>query len=189
MGDQGLGDERQVLELSGVVEPVLTTARSQGVEVHGEVSGDLTVYGHWVQIAQVLQNLVENARRHAPGSPVTVRAAAEGGRVLIRVEDRGPGIGADERASIMGRAQRGLDAATRPGRGLGLYVSARFVADQGGHLWVEDREGGGACFVVALPTGPQAPWSVPARGEPFDQVDELFDAGDLQGLGPRGRRD
>ncbi|HEV2685908.1 MAG TPA: ATP-binding protein, partial [Actinomycetota bacterium] len=45
-------------------------------------------------------------------------------------------------------------SAHAPGVGIGLSLVARFADRHGGRAWVEDRDGGGACFRVFLPSGP-----------------------------------
>jgi signal transduction histidine kinase len=100
-------------------------------------------------LQEILQNLLDNARRYAPGSSIDVRAARADAWVVLRVDDRGPGIPRDEHERVFERGY--CSGARRDGSGLGLYVAARLLRDQGGHLRVEDRAGGGASFVLTLP--------------------------------------
>ena len=72
--------------------------------------------------------------------------------VLMAVEDQGPGVAASERTRIFERFARGSAARHRIGTGLGLALVAEHAAALGGEAWVEDRPGGGARFVVRLPT-------------------------------------
>jgi two-component system OmpR family sensor kinase len=107
-------------------------------------------------IAIVLDNLLRNAIDHAPrGSAITVTVdAAPGPRVVI--EDRGPGVPPEMRSRIFEPFARGThasetDRAAGTGFGLGLAICKRIVAGHKGSVFVEDRPGGGARFVVALP--------------------------------------
>lgn len=129
---------------------VVTSARSQGSTVTVDVADHLIAVGQPASTAQVLQNLLQNARRYA-GGHIDVRASLEGDQVVIRVEDDGPGIAPEERQRIFRRGLRGTTAGNEPGSGLGLYISARLMHEQGGDLDVEDGASGGACFVVTLP--------------------------------------
>jgi two-component system OmpR family sensor kinase len=70
-------------------------------------------------LTQVMANLLVNCDRHAHGSRVRVRAAAEGERVTITVADDGPG----------------LPAGGLPRTGIGLDVCMRLLAEHGGTLW------------------------------------------------------
>lgn len=82
---------------------------------------------------------------------VGVVMAVDGG-VRIEVDDAGPGIAPDRRDRVFERFARGGPVSS-PGVGLGLSIVARHVRLHGGTVWVEDRPGGGARFVVRLPVG------------------------------------
>jgi hypothetical protein len=115
------------------------------------VPTDLLAFGRPADFAEVLQNLLVNARIHGRGT-VTVRAADNGEYIMVRVEDRGAGVPAPLRKAIFERGRRASDT---PGSGLGLYLSRQLMQRQNGNLWVEDVAGGGASFVMAIPTGAQ----------------------------------
>lgn len=106
------------------------------------------------RLERVVANLVENAQRHGGGvARVSVEGAPSGAR--LAVEDFGPGIPPDDRERVFERFARG-DAAGRRGEGdgtgLGLSLVQEHVRLHGGRVWAEDRPGGGARFVVELPT-------------------------------------
>lgn len=144
---------------------VVVGARTQGIEIEMRVPDDLSACGRPGELAEVVQNLIENARRYAPGSPVVVRAERDRTGVLIRVEDRGPGVPADERERIFARGYRGREANAAGGSGLGLYICARLMHEQQGDLWVDERPGGGASFAAWLPAHPVT--SQGGLGEPL----------------------
>lgn len=165
--------------------PVATAARSQGLDVDIAVPEQLTAHGSWVHTAQAVQNLLENARRHAPGSPVCLRATADGDVVTITVDDEGPGVPAADRERIFEQGQRGPDTVDVPGSGLGLGISRTLLREQGGDLWVTDSPAGGARFVATLPaTAHDHPGSPPAAPPATSQplafaqlVDQAQDVG------------
>jgi len=138
--------------LSDIVRPQIDLVRAQGAQVDAKVSDDVVAYGRPADFAEVLQNLLVNARVHGR-NPITVSATTSEEHILVRVEDRGPGVPPAVRAAIF---ERGRRASNAPGTGLGLYLSRQLMIDQNGSLWVEDRPGGGACFVLAIPAGPTA---------------------------------
>jgi two-component system, OmpR family, sensor histidine kinase KdpD len=112
----------------------------------------------YLQMDQVLTNLIENAVRYTPPeSPIEVSAQIDGEQMVISISDRGPGIPQAEKERIFDKFYRVLstqrNAATIPGSGLGLAVSKGLVEAHGGHIWVEDRPGGGSIFRFTLPVG------------------------------------
>ncbi len=103
-------------------------------------------------LRRVLENLVDNAIRHAPSSSrVQLSSLARPGAVLLRVVDEGRGIPEALRERIFHRFAR-LDPAAerRSGRGLGLQFCRLAVEAHGGSIWVEDASPG-AAFCVKLP--------------------------------------
>lgn len=114
------------------------------------------VIADWQRLAQVLDNLLDNANRLAPPeAPIRVAASANGaGVVVIRVLDRGPGVAPELRDRIFERFVRGPASPgnANGGMGLGLPIVRGLVEAQGGHVWLEDTPpGDGACFAFSLP--------------------------------------
>jgi two-component system sensor histidine kinase KdpD len=109
------------------------------------------------QLERAFANLLENAARYSGDQPISVRARVSGGRLLVRVVDRGPGISPADQERIFEPFFRAgsRDAA---GSGLGLAIVKGFVEANGGKVRVESLPGQGASFVVALPL----PEAVPA---------------------------
>lgn len=106
-----------------------------------------------IRFERVLGNLLDNATTHGDGpTRIAIEPAGERHFVLIAVEDSGPGVAASEKTRIFERFARGSAARNRIGTGLGLALVAEHAHALGGEAWVEDRAGGGARFVVRLPT-------------------------------------
>ena len=105
------------------------------------------------RLMQVLLNLVINAARYAGDHAIdlTLDQSDDGGTLVIRVEDRGPGLGeaGDQLFDPYVRGDSGLRDAR--GSGLGLSISARIVAAMGGHIRAVNRDNGGARFEIRLP--------------------------------------
>jgi len=137
--------------LRAVVEPVITGERARGTVVNADLP-DVEVIGNADATAALVQNLVTNVRRHAPGATVTVVAEAAPGAVRVVVTDDGPGLPesvrqrvailladgdpADGEVAIPRQAQP-ADAAEsicKDGHGLGLAICARLAREQGARL-------------------------------------------------------
>jgi signal transduction histidine kinase len=138
----------QVYDLAASIAPIVTCRRTVGQDVVTDVAPGVWATGRPVVLAEVLQTLLENADRHAPGSRVVVRCRRDGDHAVVRVEDRGPGVPPERAESIFVRG-----TSTAPsGSGLGLYLARQLIRDDGGDVHVEPRPGGGASFVVSVPT-------------------------------------
>ncbi len=116
------------------------------------------VWGNVGELTSVVRNLVDNAVRHA-SSKVTLSVRDNGPWVVIRVGDDGEGVEVADRERIFGRFARLEEGRSRDGggAGLGLALSRRLAESHGGRIHVEDVGGGGACFVVSLPS---AGWGI-----------------------------
>ncbi|HSW28951.1 MAG TPA: HAMP domain-containing sensor histidine kinase [Longimicrobiales bacterium] len=122
--------------------PVQVSAPAVGVVVNA----------HYDALERAFRNLVLNAveAQEVPGGLVELTVAEEGGRALVRVEDRGPGIPPELLEEIWNP-----DVTTKSrGTGLGLALVRQAVNHHGGEVSVANRAGGGARFEVRLPLAP-----------------------------------
>jgi two-component system sensor histidine kinase KdpD len=104
-------------------------------------------------LSLALRQLIDNALKYSPPtSAIRVTADLEEERVVIRVEDRGPGIPERERERIFDKFYRRGGSRDRvPGTGLGLYIAREIIRTHGGDLWIEGEPGEGSEFCAALP--------------------------------------
>jgi signal transduction histidine kinase len=148
--DDVLRDHRLVLEQSGIT-------------VEREIAGDLPeLRGDAAALRRAIANLLTNAVKFAAaGKWLGVRACArpDGRGVVLRVEDRGPGIARDERERVFEPFYRGaaVERNDTPGSGLGLSLVRHVVRAHGGSVRVEAGESGGAALVVELPAPAESP--------------------------------
>jgi len=116
-------------------------------------------------LERVVVNLTSNAIRYSPaGRPPLLTASTLGGRVELRIADRGPGIPEPQRDSMFVPFQRLGDTDNTSGVGLGLALSRGLTEAMGGTLEPEETPGGGLTMVVSLPAA--APPDGPSPAEP-----------------------
>ncbi|GAC1463391.1 MAG: DUF4118 domain-containing protein [Ktedonobacteraceae bacterium] len=110
----------------------------------------------YLQIDQVLTNLIENVVRYTPpASPIEISARVTESQLIVSIADRGPGIPQYDLERIFDKFYRVSGAKRRNssvmGTGLGLAVCRGLVEAHGGRIWAENRSGGGAIFRFTLP--------------------------------------
>jgi signal transduction histidine kinase len=149
----------EAVDLNGLIKQSMDLERPQcsvaGIKLVGDFQADLprvTADPH--RLGQVLMNLLGNARQAMEaaekGRNLTVRTRRHGDAVQIQVIDDGPGIPTEVKAKIFD-----WFFTTKPpgeGTGLGLAVSREILQAHGGNLRLEDTAGGGATFVLDIPT-------------------------------------
>jgi len=110
------------------------------------------VRGRADDLARVVMNLIDNAARHAASTVSVSVESTDAGRVVLHVDDDGPGVPVHQRSTIFDRFSRGDEARSRDtgGAGLGLAIAAEIVADHGGTLEAGSSPLGGARFTLEL---------------------------------------
>ncbi len=157
-------DERRMpagrsLDLAAVASEVAAGAGQVGRARPGSapevtVSGVGSAYGDPHDVRRIVQNLLDNARRHAR-SRVEIVAAGD----TLTVADDGDGIATGDHERIFERFTRLDDARTRAGggSGLGLAIARELAVVNGGELTVASTPSGGAAFRLVLPGRPAGP--------------------------------
>jgi two-component system, OmpR family, sensor histidine kinase KdpD len=104
-------------------------------------------------VQQVIKQFVENAAKYScAGSPITVSAGVHGGKIVIGVADRGPGIEENERALIFDKFFRGRrHRFDTKGTGMGLAIAKGIVDAHRERIWVESEPGQGSAFYFTMP--------------------------------------
>src|SRR5438067_1696775 len=146
--------EREPVDLGALVSEVVARhhqdVHTADVDVRGVVVG---VFDRR-RVEQLVENLVENARKYSPeATPVDVAVWQQDGEARISVRDRGIGIPPADLPRIFERFSRASNVDDRKfhGMGLGLYICRGIVEEHGGRIWAESEIGKGSTFHVALP--------------------------------------
>ncbi len=130
-------------------ESLAATAEGQGVAVGLSIPPDIELPLERSRMERAFVNLIGNALEAMPdGGEIQISAILEGGSVVVQVQDNGPGIAPEIRASLF---QPFVSAGKRNGLGLGLALTRQTVLEHGGDMWVESEPGHGARFQFRLP--------------------------------------
>ena len=134
----------------GVTELYEPLAEEKGLSLKVDVSAAAPVRGNRELVSQALANLVDNAIKYAKpdaklnGTPaeILVKLGSEGERIMLSVEDHGPGIPDADRGRVVERFVRLEKSRSEPGSGLGLSLASAVARLHGGDLKLEDNEPG-----------------------------------------------
>lgn len=118
--------ERSLLDLSelaqGAAELYEPVAEEEGFALSLRVEPAVRIRGDRHLLSQALGNLIDNALKYAGGGEIAIRVARRGGRALLEVADRGPGIAESNREIVFDRFVRLEPSRSTPGNGLGLSL-------------------------------------------------------------------
>ena len=103
---------------------------------------DAQLYIDEKRMAQVLLNVLENARKYAPEARIEIRAAFEGERYEIHIRDYGSGICPEDMPFVTRKFYRGRNVGNQPGSGLGLYIVDYIMKRMDGGMTVSGHEDG-----------------------------------------------
>jgi two-component system phosphate regulon sensor histidine kinase PhoR len=156
--------DRLGLEIRGVgvqqfVESCVETAQRPAAERDLRISVNLSsrlpeIAADRRRLAEVLQNLLDNAIQYTPpGGQIMLSASANGSEVTFTVSDTGIGIPQTDQPRIFERFYRVDVARSREvgGTGLGLAIAKHLVEVHGGRIWVESEVGQGSQFHFTVP--------------------------------------
>jgi signal transduction histidine kinase len=148
--DAGAPPKLDNVDLAGLATRELDR-RQRKVDVARDLSSGVIIVGDRLRLARLLNNLLDNAERHAR-SLIKVRVYLDGGYGVLEVVDDGTGVPPDQREVVFERFTR-LDAARSKdagGTGLGLSIARQIAESHRGTLTIEDSAVG-ARFVLRLP--------------------------------------
>jgi signal transduction histidine kinase len=130
-------------------------AEAKRISLETSSAPGLALVGDRVRLRQAVANLLDNAVKYTPaGGRVRASASSDGGEVLLRVEDDGPGISDADLPRIWDRLYRGDRSRSEKGLGLGLSLVRAVALAHRGRAEAESPAGRGARFTLRLP-GPR----------------------------------
>lgn len=151
-----LGSKPQMVDISEAVAAAVArmVRRTSGHKVREEIPDDLPfASADPLLLEQALVNLLDNAVKYSSaGSEILVAARAMDDRIVLTIEDEGPGIPLSELPHIFDKFYRVRKADhSVAGTGLGLSVARGFVESFGGTLAAGNRDRNGAIFTLTIP--------------------------------------
>ena len=149
--DDSRQEPRRLVDIGVLVGDICEDVADTGGNVSCADSRGVDVACRPTQIRRAVANLIDNAVKY--GCAVRVRIERDRDRVLIVVDDDGPGIPADEQERVFAPFYR-LQAARDPGKagvGLGLSVARTVAREHGGDVRLSNRDGGGLSAIIELP--------------------------------------
>lgn len=129
-------------------------ARERGIELSCLIRDPCETVGDSLKLQQVFYNVIDNAIKYTPrGGEVHVELSRAGKRAVVRVEDTGIGIPAEDLPHIFDRFYRVDKARSREtgGTGLGLSIVRQIVLLHNGDIRAESEENKGSTFIIELP--------------------------------------
>jgi two-component system OmpR family sensor kinase len=140
--------------LTEVVEDARIEANAANKQVEWEPTLSAEIEGDHDLMRSAIENVLRNAVRFTrEGTAVEVSMTREGGETRVVIEDRGPGVPAEELEKIFEPFHRVAESRDRDsgGTGLGLAITARIITMYGGRVKASNREGGGLRVELTLP--------------------------------------
>ena len=137
-----------------VIERFSDQLSDAGSSLELEVQPNLMAHWDRSRIEQVLVNLISNAIKYAPRTPILLVVTGNEKMATIVVRDQGPGIPQDRQSKIFERFERATASRNISGLGLGLFIVREIVSAHQGSIRVESKSGEGTSFVVDLPLRP-----------------------------------
>jgi signal transduction histidine kinase len=150
---EGGGEQRRAVDISALVESLGADMADLGMPVVTEASDPVTCVCRPGEIRRAVRNLIENAIRY--GGEARVNVTRDGSDVIIKVEDKGPGIPADQMQSVFEPFSRIETSRSREtgGHGLGLTIARAVARGHGGDVTLANRAEGGLAATLRIPTG------------------------------------
>ena len=157
--------ESEESDLKEIIGDILVVTRPElnrhGIALKLDLSDCKMVPTNRGEVQQVILNLMNNAIQALGTSDqtdksITLKSTTSANGIQLSISDNGPGVSEQLHHDLFGL----LNTTKSNGMGLGLWLCKHIVTRNGGRLWFETAEGGGANFIMELPA--QSQWDAPA---------------------------
>ena len=142
------------VDQSEVMKKVLKSYKDRfeanGTQLKDEVSGDCLLHVDPDRLAEVLQNILDNAIKYGNGKLITISYSDEESYRLITVSNSGCTLPENELSHIFNSFWRGSNTGNKPGSGLGLYICRKLMNDMLGEVFAEIKDNT-MCITVVCP--------------------------------------
>lgn len=137
----------QRADIAEVLEEILSELEYEEITLSEPIPGaELSVDRK--RLAQVMENLISNARKYAPGSRIDIWAKADDDKYEIHVRDHGEGIEPEDMPFLFDKFYRGQNVGDVPGSGLGLYIVKYIINRMSGQIELVNHEDGLEAVIV-----------------------------------------
>lgn len=139
-------------ELLHVTSDEIKGLLKTGQEIHLSYNGPTLICSDKKLLRNVIINLITNASKFSgEGAPITLTAVSDDDKAVIRVQDEGIGIGADDMQHLFSSFFRGGNALNIQGTGLGLHIVKRYLDLMGGEATIDSQLNEGTTVTITIP--------------------------------------
>ena len=156
--EAGFDTRRELVQLENVLNYSLdmfgAQIKQKNIKLDVSIGKDLKeLRANPIRIRQMLDNLLGNAIKYTPSEgSVHVSISMQDNQIILKVQDTGPGIPAEDQGRVFEKFFRASNAPAQvEGTGLGLAIVKSIVDSHQGRVWVESAVGKGSSFIVLLP--------------------------------------
>lgn len=114
-------------------------------------NGKYKAYGNAFRLEQVFDNLITNAIKYAPDSPIEISLKKEEKNLVVEISDEGKGIPKNKLSAVFDRFYRIKDSSGSSGLGVGLFISKEIIEQHNGKIWAENNPLEGTTFKFVIP--------------------------------------
>jgi signal transduction histidine kinase len=144
----------QPVRLDSLLRDVIlrTQNRHKELVIIQNIVPAVPIQGDTVRLAQVIDNLFDNALKYAPGSKINISLRVDNDKQVITFADHGAGIPSEHLPFLFERFYRVPGHPNKRGTGLGLFICKQIVQAHHGEISVKTAPGRGTTFLIELPS-------------------------------------